>query len=312
MNKMVIFGGGCYGTALANCFSRSGQQIYVVEQNPLIIQSVNEKHENSISLPGIKLSDNITFVDSFAQLSNIEAVIVAVPAKHVSSVGEFLKQSNLSKNTPVILCSKGFDLDGRRPLFYVLEEMLDSPISVLSGPSFAAEIASGKFAIVNLASKNTQLAENLANQLTSLNFKVESLDDPIGLSVAGAMKNVLAICCGILSAKNFGNSGIASVIARGIQEIQMIIQFFGGNPSSVNSIGAIGDIFLTCNSLQSRNMSFGRCLAQNETWQGGTVEGLDAAQLIDFLSEKISIPLFQSVYKTINKQISVDELIYFV
>lgn len=306
MKKIGIIGGGCYGTALAECFSRVSNEVLVVEKNPQIIDSVNRNHENSVSLPGISLGKNIVYTSNENELSDAEIIFLVVPTNFIKSACECVK----NPTTPVILCSKGFDLENERLLSDLVEDQLSNDIFVLSGPSFAAEIAKNLPATVNLAGKNFEKCVEISTKLSSKNFKLEPIEDIIGLQVAGALKNVLAIGCGVLHGKNLGQSAAARFMVEGIQEMIQIAASLGGRAETFLKIGALGDIILTCSSLQSRNMSFGKFLADGgslKIWDGPLAEGIFAAKFIPNLH--CSAKIFQKIYQVIYGQIAVDEFL---
>ncbi len=306
MKKIGIIGGGCYGTALAECFSRVSDEIFVIEKNSQIVDSVNQKHENSVSLPGVLLSKNIVYTNDESRLSDVEVILLAVPTNFVKQACECVR--NFA--TPVILCSKGFDLENEGLLSDLVEDSLPNEVFVLSGPSFAAEISRNLPAKVNLAGKNFKKCCELSDKLSSRNFKLEPIEDMIGLQIAGSLKNVLAIGCGILHGKNLGQSAIARFIVEGIQEMIKIAESFGGRAETFTKVGALGDVFLTCSSLQSRNMSFGKFLAEGgslQIWQGPLAEGIFAAKFIPNL--RCSVKIFSEIYRVIYGKITVEEFV---
>ena len=308
--SIAIIGGGCYGTALANCFSQVSKTVKIIEPNHDILKSINEFHKNLVSLPDIKLNNNILVSNSYNDIIDSQLVFIAVPAKFNSYVLDSLRKIKIT--VPIVICSKGFDLEKHQLLFRLFETNLKNPIAVFSGPSFAMEIATNKPAIVNIAANSLNLAKTIAEKITTNTLKVLAIDDPIGLSLVGALKNVLAICCGILSGKDLGNSAIASIISLGIEEMKNIIIINGGNPNTIYKVGAIGDIILTCKSLQSRNMSFGKHLSQGGTvynWTGGTIEGVDALKMIPIICKNIDANIFSNIYKFVYENISIDSFI---
>ena len=306
LKKIGIVGGGCYGTALAECFSRISETVVVVEKNSQIVDSVNRNHENSVSLPKVVLAENIVYTDDESSLSDSEVIFLAVPANFVKQTCEYVKDSAI----PLVLCSKGFDLENKRLLSDSVEGYLSNEIFVLSGPSFAAEISVNLPAKVNLAGKNFAKCVELSKELSSKNFKIEPIKDVIGLQVAGALKNVLAIGCGILLGKNLGQSAAARFMVEGIQEMTKIAESFGGRAETFTKVGALGDVILTCSSLQSRNMSFGKFLADGgslQVWNGPLAEGVFSAKFIPNLS--CSTKIFMKIYQVIYGLISVEEFI---
>ena len=304
-NKIGIIGGGCFGTALANCFSTVSQNVRIIEKNQRISEYINMKHENSISLPGIPLSQNITCSSSFSDIYDAEVIIVSVPAGCIKSICSELRKTSV----PIIVASKGFDIEGRQLISDLLARELENSLAILAGPSFAAEIARHMPAIVNIAGKDFELCKDLASDLSSDNFKIEAITDFVGLQISGALKNVLAIGCGILYGRNFGQSTLASFIVRGIEEMILIAELLGGCRDTFTKAGALGDIILTCNSLQSRNMSFGKFLADGgnlDTWTGNLVEGTFAAQMVPHFAATLELDIFSGLYEVIYKKTSID------
>lgn len=306
MKKVGIIGGGCYGTALAACFARVTESVWVVEKNPQIVESVNEKHQNVISLPNIDLSKNIFYTDDANDLRDSEIIFIVVPTNFITSACDQIK--NFSG--PIVICSKGFDLENGQLLSNLVANRLSNELFVLAGPSFATEIAKNLPAKVNLAGKNFEKCSEIARKLSSENFKIEPISDVVGLQIAAALKNVLAIGCGILYGRNLGQNAAARFMVEGIHEMTQIAEFLGGCAETFSKIGALGDIILTCTSLQSRNMSFGKFLAEGgslETWHGALAEGIFAAKFIPNLH--CSTRIFQKIYQVIYGQISVDEFL---
>lgn len=304
LKKIAVMGGGCYGTALAQCFSNVSEVVKIVEKNPKITESINEQNENRISLPNIKLNSNISCTDN--DVLDAELILIAVPVNFIKEVCTQIK--NWGITAPIISCSKGFDLQKNQLISDLLEENLNNEIFALSGPSFAAEIAKGFPAKVNLAGKNFDLCQKIADTLSSENFRVEPIRDYIGLQIAGGLKNVLAIGCGILYQKNLGQSAISRFIVQGIQEMISLAEAMGGDVSTFTKIGALGDVILTCTSLQSRNMSFGKFLAEGgklENWNGALAEGVFASQFLP----KIPLKTFQKIRDVIYGKIGVEEFI---
>ena len=306
LKKIGVIGGGCYGTALAQRFSRVVDEVCVVESNSKIVSSVSRNHVNEVSLPNVHLNDNIFYTQDESDLNNSEVIFIVVPANFVESACNQIKDSTM----PVVLCSKGFDLENRRLLSDLVAEQLSNDLLFLSGPSFATEIAKGLPAKINLAGKNFKQCSSIAEKLCSDSFKVEPISDMIGLQVAAALKNVLAIGCGILYGKNLGQSAAAQFIVKGVQEMKQIAEFLGGYAETLDKVGALGDIILTCTSLQSRNMTFGKFLAEGgslKTWDKALAEGIFSSKFIANL--KYPGKVLYRIYQVIHGQISVESFL---
>lgn len=309
LKKIVVIGGGSFGTALAQCFSKVSASVDVIEVNPQILKSVAELRENKVSLPNIKLNKNIFFSDSFEKIIEAELIFLVVPTRFIPDVCAKIKKSHVK--TPVVLCSKGLDLNKNQLLSELLSTELDNPIFVLSGPSFAKEIAQGLPAKVNIAGKDFELCQKLAKNLSFGSFKIEAIEDLNGLQIAGALKNVLAIGCGILHGKNLGQSAMVRLIIQGIGEMITLSQSKTGKENTFVKIGALGDIILTCTNLQSRNMSFGKFIAEGgsiSAWKGGLAEGIFTAKI--FANQRSpSMDTFKKIHDVIYNKISVSEFL---
>ena len=234
-----------------------------------------------------------------------------VPTKFIREILGEIKRLQIA--SPVIVCSKGFDLEKNQLHSDLLSEELNNPVFVLSGPSFATEIAKSLPAKVNIAGQDYDLCQKLAEKLTADPFKVEAIKDYIGLQIAGALKNILAIGCGILHGRNLGQSAAARLIVQGIEEMIILSEFMSGEKDTFLKTGALGDIILTCTSTQSRNMSFGRFIADEgklSNWTGSLVEGAYAAKFFSRQNDKIPpLNAFKKIHDVIYEEISVDEFL---
>jgi len=304
-SKVGIIGAGCYGTALAQCFSKKASSVLLVSDIEAVTSCINELHMNIKYLPGISLSANVSCTNTFSDVKNSDIIFMAVPMNAVTSVLGQIREHHIS--TAIVLCSKGLDADRGRLQSDIFEENLPNDYAILSGPSFAHEIANGLPAGVNIASKNYELSLKIAQLLSSQTFKLKAIDDYVGLQVAGALKNTLAVGCGILSGLKFGNSAIAKLIVGGMHEMAELSVVLGGKKDTFFELGGIGDTVLTCTSRQSRNILFGEYLASGgslDNWSGPLAEGVFAAKAIPVFKEKygIDLKIFMEIYKIIHNK----------
>ncbi|MDR1982718.1 MAG: NAD(P)H-dependent glycerol-3-phosphate dehydrogenase [Holosporaceae bacterium] len=311
-NKIGIIGAGSYGTALAQCFSKMAEQVLLVSDMEIITSNINDLHMNLTVLSGVSLNMNISCTNTFSYIQDSDLIFIAVPMSAVSSVFKQIKEHQI--RIPMVLCSKGFDIENGRLQSDLFEEILDNDYAILSGPSFAIEIAQGLPAEVNIASKNSKLSREIAKSLSSVMFKIEAINDHIGLQVAGALKNVLAIGCGILSGLNLGNSAIAKLIVNGLREMSELAVVLGGKKETFFELGGIGDVVLTCTSKQSRNVLFGEHLAKEgniDNWNGRLVEGVSTANVIPIFERNynVNMKIFSEIYKVIHNKKSLFETI---
>ncbi|MDR0753713.1 MAG: NAD(P)H-dependent glycerol-3-phosphate dehydrogenase [Holosporaceae bacterium] len=312
LEKIGIVGAGCYGTAIAQCFSQNAKKILLISNSKTTASSINNLHMNLRAFPGILLSPNIECTDVFSEIQNCGVVFFALPMSKVLSVCRQIKKYGIK--TPLVLCSKGFDAENGRLQSDAVEEILDNNFAVLSGPSFAHEIVQGLPAGVNIAGKDMKLSRCIAECLSTPMFKIEAIDDYIGLQVVGALKNVLAIGCGILSGLKFGGSAISRLIVDGLREMAELSNALGGKKETIFELGGIGDVILTCTSRQSRNVLFGEYLATGgnlKNWTGELAEGVSSAKAIPLFerSHNISMVIFSEIYQAIYKNKNLCEVI---
>jgi len=299
--KVGIVGAGAYGTAIAQCFSIRAEEILLVSDQKEISEEINNKHTNK-ALGNIKLHSNISCTIDFSQMTDQDIIFISTPVSAVTHVCSNIKKHNIK--TPIVLCSKGVDAENARLMSDCVEEIIDNEIVIFSGPSFAHEIACGLPFGVNVAGKNKLLAEEISKSLSSEVYSIKPIDDYIGLQIAGAFKNILAVGCGIMRGLKLGNSAIAQFIVDGVKEMACLAEAMGGKKETFLELGGIGDTILTCTSVQSRNVLFGEYIANGgniNLWTGSLAEGAYSAKTIPLFSKKYNIPLktFNDIYSSI-------------
>lgn len=308
--KIGIIGAGSYGSALGQCFCVGGNDVVLVAKSTKVAQMINERHVHDIALPSIKLSSKIRCATDNGVLSNVDVIFITVPAGNVLDVCK--ATSNL--NRPFVLCSKGLDAETGALLSQVMDENISNEYAILSGPSFAAEIAVKMQAEVNIAGKNKELCAKIAGHLSTNQFKIKTIDDYIGLQIAGVFKNILAVGCGILKGLEVGCSCTAKLVTKGIQEITAITEKMGGSRNTILEVGGIGDIFLTCTSTKSRNINFGEFYAHNgvlSEWKGSLAEGALSAKWIPVFEKRcqLSLPFFHKLYEIIYENLPAKKIV---
>ncbi|MDR2107324.1 MAG: NAD(P)H-dependent glycerol-3-phosphate dehydrogenase [Holosporaceae bacterium] len=301
-NKIGIVGAGCYGTAIARCFSSKAKEILLVSDVKIITSLINKFHANIKALCGTALSANVSCTDRFSDICDVDIVFVTVPTAATAKV--FAQMAEYKIKAPAVLCSKGFDIENGCLQSDLFEKISGKNYAVFSGPSFAEEIADGLPAEVNIASPNGELSRKIAESLSSFVFKITPLDDYRGLQTIGALKNVLAVGCGIFSGLKLGNSAVARLITDGLKEAAKLIVLLGGKETTLAEAGGIGDVILTCAGRKSRNILFGEHLAAGgnvASWNGPLAEGASAAKMIPIFERKYDVRLkvFSGIYKAI-------------
>jgi glycerol-3-phosphate dehydrogenase (NAD(P)+) len=260
--KIGVLGGGAWGTALAQVAARNGQPVTLWAREDDVVASVNGRHENALFLPGVPLAPSICATSDLAALSDCETLLIVVPAQFLRSV---LSQLSVGNRT-MVLCAKGIEAETQKLVAEIASELHPgAPIAVLSGPTFAHEVAKGLPTAVTLACPDIDMYLPLVDRLAQPNFRIYGSDDVTGAEIGGAVKNVLAIACGVVEGAGLGLNARAALIARGFAEMTRFGVARGGRPETLAGLSGLGDLVLTCSSTNSRNFSLGVGLGQGKT-----------------------------------------------
>ena len=256
---IAILGAGSFGTSLALLCYRAGHSITLITKSKDQAKSLIESRMNEMYLPGIKLPEDMQITDDISVIGDSKAIILSIPAQEIPAVVPNIKKY-IKANTPVVICSKGIIDRNPLPLFpsQLLESHLSNPIAVLSGPNFAIEIAQNQPAAATLASEDPSLLSLFQGKM----FRLYPSTDLLGVQVAGVVKNILAIGCGMMAGKGFGANTTAAVITRGLAEMTRLGLALGGNITTFLGLAGVGDLTLTCSSQKSRNFRLGFQLGQ--------------------------------------------------
>jgi glycerol-3-phosphate dehydrogenase (NAD(P)+) len=265
--RIGIIGGGAWGTALAQVAAANGEPVMLWAREHAVVTAINLARENTIFLPGVPLSPSIQATEALSDLAACDALLVVTPAQHVRASLKGLPQSRC----PLVLCAKGIEAGTMALMSGIAAELHpQSPVAVLSGPTFAAEVARGLPTAVTLACTDAAAARGLSQRLASPMFRPYATDDVIGAEIGGAVKNVLAIACGVVAGRKLGENARAALIARGFAEMVRYGIARGGRAETLSGLSGLGDLVLTCSSTASRNFSLGV----------GLGEGKDPASLL--------------------------------
>jgi len=258
-NTVGIIGGGAWGTALAQVVASGERDVLLWARDPQVVAAINESHENPLFLPAVSLSARIRATGDLTELAGCVANLVVTPAQPMRSVLEKLPQHG----QPLLLCAKGIEAGSLQLLHEVAAEVHpDSPIAVLSGPTFAHEVAAGQPTAVTLAAKSEDQAQALTALIARPQFRPYWSTDLVGAEIGGAVKNVLAIACGVVEGAGLGQNARASLISRGFAEMTRFGLALGARPETLAGLSGLGDLVLTCSSTSSRNFSLGLGLGQ--------------------------------------------------
>jgi glycerol-3-phosphate dehydrogenase (NAD(P)+) len=317
MKTAGVIGGGAWGTALALVCARAGLQTTLWAREPEVVEAVNARRENPLFLPGVTLDAPVAATSDLAALASCDFVLNVTPAQHLrSSLAAFAPFAR--PGIPMVLCNKGVEQGTLKLMTEVLAETLPaaSP-AVLSGPSFAGEVARGLPTAVTLACPDEALGRALAEAIATPVFRPYLASDMIGAEAGGAIKNVLAIACGVVEGRGLGRSAHAAVITRGFSELIRIATALGGQAETVAGLCGLGDLVLTCSSPQSRNMSVGLALGGGQTLQEAlagklsVAEGVASAPAVRALAARLGVdtPICEAVAAILAGEMTVDAAI---
>ncbi len=315
MTRIFILGGGAWGTALAQSLARAGREIVLWAREPDTVAAINSAHENPVFLPGVALDPAVRATSDLGEAVRAEAVLLTVPAQFVRAVTTGLA---LAPAAPVVICTKGIEIKTAALMSEVLAETLPgAPVAVLSGPTFAPEVARGQPTAVTLATADAALGQHLIAALGSRTFRPYLSDDPLGAEIGGAVKNVEAIACGIVVGRGFGENARASVITRGLAEMMRLAAAKGGRRETLFGLSGLGDLTLTCTSLQSRNYSLGvalgegRTLAAIEGARRSVAEGVSSAPATVALAARVGVemPIAAGIDAILHRNAAIDDVV---
>jgi glycerol-3-phosphate dehydrogenase (NAD(P)+) len=312
-NHIAVIGAGAWGTALASTCLRAGRNVTLWEHDPKNAQQL-KKNRESLFLPGARIDERITIASELAEAARASAILLVVPAQAVRAVAQSLSPL-LAKRTPVIVCAKGIERRSKKFMTEVIAECAGNSVpAILSGPSFAADVARGTPTAVTLAAADDALAGALARAVGSATFRPYHSNDVRGVEIGGAAKNVLAIAAGIVTGRGLGASALAALTTRGFAELVRFGRAYGAKPETMMGLSGLGDVLLTCSSPQSRNFTFGVKLGRGEkpdAIHAGLAEGVFTAPvLLEMARDRsVDMPIAAAVAALLAEQTSVDAVI---
>jgi len=313
-DRITVMGAGAWGTALANTMARAGRGVTLWARDATTAAQIDARRE-SLRLPGVRLDDRVRLTAAIEEAASNEAILLAVPAQALRSVATALA-ARVAPRTPIVACAKGIERTTRKFMTEVIAECIaHSTPAILSGPSFASDVARGLPTAVTLASAEN-VAEPLGRALGSATFRLYHSTDVRGVEIGGAAKNVLAIAAGIVHGRGLGASAGAALTTRGFAELFRFGQALAARPETLVGLSGLGDLILSCSTPQSRNFSLGIAIGKGRSVeeacaQSQLAEGVSTAGVLVALADAhgIEMPIARAVASVLEKRAKVDEAI---
>lgn len=315
--NVAVLGAGAWGTALAQVAAAAGRNVRIWAREPEVVRGINQAHENPLFLPGLPLSPAVHATADLAEAAKADLILAVPPAQHMRSVLRSLRP-HLQPGAPIVLCAKGVERGSLALMTDVLkEELPDVGPAVLSGPGFAKDVARGLPTATTIASPDAALAQRIVATIGLPTFRPYFADDLIGAEIGGAVKNVIAIACGVAEGRKLGDGARAALITRGFAELTRLGLAMGAKAETLSGLCGLGDLVLTCASLTSRNTSLGAALGEGRALKDilaerrSVAEGMESAPAVVALAAKykVEMPICQAVDSIVGERISIDEAI---
>ena len=305
---IAVLGAGAFGTALAISLARNGR-VTLWSHDPDHAEDMRRTRQNARRLPGVTLPERITISAGLETVSEHKAILLAVPMQRLRGLLD--AHGHALAGPPLVACCKGMELTtGQGPTRIIADCLPNAPRSILTGPSFAADIAKGLPTALTLACEDETLGQVLQETLSTANLRLYRTTDTTGAELGGALKNVMAIGCGVVMGAGLGESARAALMTRGFAEMCRMASALGARPDTLAGLSGFGDLVLTCTSEQSRNTRFGLSLGRNEAFDPDiTVEGAATARAVSARAETLGIdmPITRAITALINGELQVDQ-----
>lgn len=317
ITKIGVVGAGAWGTALAQQSAHAGCDVTLWAREEEVVTSINERHENELFLTGVALDEGVKATNELSAMGDMDFIFMVVPAQFVRNVLSELK-NHISENAVIVLCAKGIEQSTGKLMTEVVAEILPkSPLVVLSGPTFAHEVAKGLPSAVTVASKYQRVARRLSDAIGLPTFRPYASRDVVGAEIGGALKNVFAIACGITTGRKMGENARAALITRSLSEMVRFGERYGAERATMMGLCGLGDLILTCSSEQSRNMSLGIAIGEGKTVEEimsgrrTVAEGFHTSSILAKIckEEELDLPIIMAVNAILHEGKDIDTAI---
>ena len=316
--RIGIVGAGAWGTALAQIMASAGREVSLWAREPEVVEAIDSERENKQFLPGVTLHDNVKATGSLTRATEADIILLATPAQHVRNTLQALK-ADLTDGKPLVICAKGIETETGYLMSHVAEEEIPlTNTAVLSGPTFAGELARGMPSAVTIAAGDNDTGEMLVENISTRNLRAYYSDDITSAQIGGAVKNVIAIACGVIYGLDLGESARAALVTRGLAEMGRLAAAMGARRTTLMGMCGIGDLMLTCTSTQSRNYALGCDLARGKSVEeilaargGAVTEGIHTAEALMTMAKNhaVDMPISRAVYECLHEGKDINQAI---
>lgn len=314
--KIGIIGAGAWGTALGQSLANSGREVAMWARETEVIDSINHQHENKLFLKGVRLNEMIKATHNMHDIEDCDVFLISTPAQHVRKVIEEMQEILAGK--PFVICAKGIEVESGELLSDIAKQIIPkAKVGILSGPTFASEVARGLPCAVTLAIESKAVGAQVVDALGSRTLRTYLIDDLIGAQVGGAVKNVIAIASGVIQGRGMGESARSALITRGLAEMGRLAKALGAKKGTLMGMCGVGDLFLTASSMQSRNFSLGFALGEGKELDGilaervAVTEGVHTAKALRLMAKNnaVDMPISSAVNDFLHEGLSIDDAI---
>ncbi len=316
MKSIGIIGAGAWGTALAQAQASAGRKVTLWAREEEIVGAINGQRENTAFLPGIKLHQDITATGSLTEAAANDIILVVTPAQHVRTTLQSIKSDGDGKI--FVICAKGIEINTGSLMSQVAKDVLPTAsMAIMTGPTFASEIARGLPGGLTIACADKEVGLGLIEALSSRTFRTYLTDDVLGAQIGGAVKNVIAIAAGVIYGRGMGDSARAALVTRGLAEMGRLASAMGAKKETLMGMCGMGDLILTCSSMQSRNFSLGVQLGEGKSIdeilgaRKSVTEGVTTAKALTIMAKNhaVDLPISAAVNACLSEGASIQETI---